>query len=246
MARCDTLYRSVIKGFDPLNKQIYLYQPRCKMWSCLPCANTNRLLWQAKISNGYQVYMSTGIQEWRFVTLTSHPKLKTAEQCQYVFKSAWSKLSARMRRKYKGVRYVLLPEHNKDNRVHWHMICSHGMERRWLKDSSAKCGLGYIADCDEINDHYSAIFYVAKYLGKGIGNETWPANLRRIRTSQKWPVLPPEDESYETIDVDWHYWLKYPTEGIDYLAYELERETGYQVNVISKSDRQIDNYADKG
>lgn len=241
MKRCDTLSRAVIKGFDPVLKRIYLFQPRCKMWKCLPCAHTNKLLWQARISNGYEHYIGAGIKDWRFTTLTSHPKLKTAEQCQYVWRSAWPKLSARMRRKYLGIRYVLLPEYHKDGRVHWHMICSSGVEKRWLKNTAPKCGLGFMVDCEPIKDNITAIFYVSKYIGKSIGIEKWPQNLKRIRTSQKWPELPPSSEEFENIEANWHFWLKYPVEGMSYLAHELERDTGYPVHVVGGYEKVVDN-----
>ena len=246
MARCDTLSRAVMKGFDIETKQIYLFQPRCKMWSCLPCANTNRLLWQAKISHGFEKYVSDGIVDWRFITLTSHSKLKTADQCQFVWRSAWAKLSARLRRKHPGIRYVLIPEHHEDGRVHWHMIASHGVKHRWLKDVAPQVGLGFMTDCQEIETACRTIFYIAKYLGKSIGDIDWPRNLKRIRTSQTWPLLPPENDDHVDMDIDWKFWLKYPVEGLGYIAHELEIETGYKVKIIGQQGERVDNLADVG
>ncbi|GAI25146.1 unnamed protein product, partial [marine sediment metagenome] len=85
---------------------------------------------------------------------------------------------------------MLISEYHKDGRVHWHMLIDAPVGRRWLKDSAAACGLGWITDCQPVHDSYRTIMYVAKYLGKTIDNVQWPRNLRRIGTSQKWPVLP--------------------------------------------------------
>lgn len=234
MTKCQTYSRPVLKATHPETHEIYLFQPRCKMWKCVPCAYTNKLLWQAKIAHGYERYALIGVTNWMFITLTSHRRLKSTKQCLHVWKSAWAKLSARMRRKYPGFRYVLLPEHHKDGRVHWHMIASHGINARWLKDTAPKCGLGYMTDCQPIDDSIAAVMYVSKYVGKTIGAVEWPENLKRIRTSQHWPELPPDESSVAEIDMDWLYWLKYPAEGMGYLAYELERQTGVHVHVISK------------
>ena len=232
MSKCQTETRSVLKGIDHETGTIYLYQPRCKMWSCPSCAGINKLLWQAKIGSGYDYYSGQGITDWRFITITAHAKNKTAQQCLYVFPKAWAKLSARMRRKYKGMKYVILPEHHKNGRVHWHMIASHGIEHRWLKDNAANCGLGFMSESKEVEDNIRAIMYVSKYIGKSLIDQEWPENLRRIRTSQKWPELLP-DENYEPLELDWSYLHQYPEEGLPYLAYEIEQGTGQKVKIIS-------------
>ena len=234
MSKCTTQIRSVLQGYDPQNNVIYLYQPRCKMWSCPACAVTNKLLWQAKIGYGYEWYSMREIQDWRFVTITAHRKNKTAAQCLYVFPKAWAKLSARMRRKFAGMKYVILPEHHEDGRVHWHMICSGGMSTRWLKDNCAYTGLGYMGKSEPVNDSLRAIMYVSKYIGKSMIDQKWPENLRRIRTNQKWPELPASDE-FDPLEVDWTYMHQYPAEGLVYIAHELELSTGIKVKVLSPS-----------
>ena len=231
MTECETVNRPVLKGIHEDGKTVYLYQPRCKQWSCEPCARTNRLLWQAKIGYGYEFYTALGKKDWSFVTITAHKKCETAEQCLYVFPKAWAKLSTRMRRQYKGIRYVILPEHHANGRVHWHMIASSGIKERWVKDNCAATGLGYMGTSAIVEDSIRAIMYVSKYIGKSLDDQEWPENLRRIRTSQKWPTLPHND-GYEELPVTWMYMHTYPNEGLPYLAYELELSTGKNVIVM--------------
>lgn len=247
---CQTENRPVLKGEHQETGKLYLYQPGCKMWKCAGCAGTMKLLWQARIGHGYEVYSGAGFEEWAFVTITAHKKNVTAEQCLYVFPKAWAKLSARMRRKFRGIRYVILPEHHKDGRVHWHMIASSGQDwetpggktrkgslitKRWLKDNCAYTGLGYMGDAAEVEDSLRAIMYVSKYIGKSLIDTDWPENLRRIRTSQGWPELPHE-ESFHDLDVEWEYMKIHSSEGLEQLAYKLELLTGKAVTVLkSKS-----------
>lgn len=228
---CEAYERPVLKGYDRVNGICYLYQVRCKQWSCPDCARANKVAWQAKIGYGYDWYVQNNITDWMFVTLTSHPKLTTSEQCLYVWKRAWPKLSARMRRAFPGIKYVLLPEYHKDGRVHWHSIMSHGITKRWLKDNSAACGLGHIADSDSVNDSWKAIYYVSKYIGKSLGVFEWPSGLRRIRTSQKWPKQPPSEWDGK-IDVQWKYLSTYPSDGLDYLASGIEEKEDIKVKIL--------------
>lgn len=229
---CQTLKRPVLKAYDDAQKRFVLYQPRCKMWKCAPCAHVNKRLWQAKIGYGYEVYSAQGIDDWRFVTITARGYHKTCEECLLAWKQSWPKLSSRMRRAFKHMKYVLLPEHHKDGRVHWHMIASGGMTTRWIKNNAYTTGLGYIGEAKPVRDSWQAIHYVSKYITKTIGSEQWPHNLRRIRTSQNWPVLPPANEMPNHDELNWEYWLSYSSDGLGYLAYELEKTTGIRCDIL--------------
>lgn len=231
MASCETYWRVVLKAYDSLAHENYLYQPRCKMWKCVSCGRTQKLLWQAKIGNGYDVYEAQGITDWCMLTITSHEKNRTIARGLHVWPDAWKKLSARMRYRYPGVRYVLLPELHEDEAVHWHMIASHGVKTRFLKDNARQCGLGFMADSKPVRESYDAIRYVSKYVSKTIGAVDWPKWMKRIATSQQWPPLPPEEE-YDTVDLDWTYLCTYPNEGIHYLADGISKKTGIPTKVL--------------
>ncbi|KKM74447.1 hypothetical protein LCGC14_1400240 [marine sediment metagenome] len=209
-----------------------MYQPPCKCWGCSTCARLNMYQWAARIGQGYSVYMLAGITGWSFVTITSHPKLKNRDTTLWVWPKAWAKLSARMRRNFVGIRYVLIPELHGDGRLHIHMIASGGMTTGWLKANAPYCGLGYMNEAETLTDAKKAIFYVTKYLSKGLDIKSWPRSFRRIRTSQKWPPLEIVTPDVSDIE-DWIYVSTYPAEGLDYLADGLSERWQVAVKAIS-------------
>lgn len=228
---CTKLVRPVLKGFSVKKSAWYLYQPPCKCWDCPTCARVNMYQWAARIGDGYSQYMLEGVDGWRFVTITSHPKLKSKRTTLWVWPKAWAKLSTRMRRAYDGIRYVLIPELHKDGRLHIHMIASGGMTTLWLKTNAPRCGLGYMNEAEIISEVSRATWYVTKYLSKALDVSEWPRNFRRIRTSQKWP--PFEIDMPEVSDIEnWTYVSTYPSEGLDYLADGLSEKWKVAVMVI--------------
>ena len=231
---CETHERPVLKAHDTQKNEILIYQPRCKMWACLPCANIQKLLWQAKVGHGVEWYKDNGIDGWSMLTVTAHERCKNFAQCLKPWTHQWSLLSARMRRKYKGFRYVMLPELHIDKRIHWHIIASHNIAERWLKDNARNCGLGYMAEAKPIVDNMQAVYYVSKYISKSLYGETWLDNLRRIRTSQKWPLLPPGDD-FVKLELDWTYISKYPSDGLEYLREGIEANTGIKTRIVGSA-----------
>ena len=232
-SQCKTSFRPVLKAIDRESGTIYLYQPDCHMWSCDHCAHQNKRTWSARIGQGIEKYQRQGLDDWRFITITMSRKLKTRAQCLYTWPKCWSKLSARLRRKYKGVRYVLLPELHKDGRVHVHAIMSHGVGERWLKDNSAYSGLGFMAESDPMkrDNIYFSIWYVTKYIGKGLGVPDWPRNYRRIRTSQMWPEFD-EEENEQKLDLEWQYWRTCTPEQLKDFARQCSLATKMDVKLL--------------
>jgi len=235
---CQKYTRAVLTATDYSTQTTYLYQPRCKMWNCPSCGRLNKLNWQARIGYGYEHYSRNDINNWMFVTITSNSKLKNQEQCLYVWSRAWPRLSARLRRQYSGLKYVILPEHHDDGRVHWHMIASHGISTRWLKDNAPSVGFGYMQESDEIDQAIQAIMYVSKYLGKSLEVAEWPKNLKRINTSRGWPQTPNADD-FQPLELEWEYLTTYPTDGLFYLADGIENRTGFRVKILSGDNNRI-------
>lgn len=172
------------------------------MWSCKDCAEINKRRWTAIVAHGIQEYQQNGINDWRFVTITSHEKLKTFNQTLYVWREAWPTLYARMKRKFPHLKYVYLPERHKDGRLHMHGLISGGITTRWLKDNARQCGFGYKAEAEEPLSVQLACFYCLKYITKTLQfGEQWPKTLHRVRTSHKWPKSPNAPE-FEQIQGD--------------------------------------------
>lgn len=226
---CTTPKRVVLRGFSVKRGCWLLYQPPCKMWNCRPCAERKRAQWAMRINAGVGAYRTEGILGWRFVTMTSHAKNKTMGQCIFVWPKAWAKLSARLRRKFPGVRYCLIPELHKDYRVHAHIIASGSIDHKWLKANSATTGFGWSCDVKPLGNR--AAYYVVKYLTKAIGYPDWPKGLRRIRTSQRWPILE-DSPDFVGEKVDWEYYCTYEARYLTGLAALCEHDWDKRVEVL--------------
>ena len=185
---CITENRVYLAQIDPAKKVVLWTRPDCHMWSCKDCAETNKRRWTAIVAHGIEEYQQKGINDWRFVTITSHEKLKTFDQTLWVWRKAWPKLYGRMKRAAPDMKYAFLPEKHRDGRMHMHAICSGGISTRWLKDNARSCGFGYKSESEEIISIPLACFYVLKYVTKSLTERAqWPKSLHRVRTSQKWP-----------------------------------------------------------
>lgn len=228
---CLAMYKSILRADVKETKTTYLYMLRCKQWFCPYCGHINKLTWVARISHGIDVYRDQDVVDWRFITLTSHPNLRSKEQCLYVAPMAWKKLSSRIRYHFSGIKYVRIPELHKNGRVHWHLLASGGVTTSWLKRNAPKCGYGYMTESEPIRDGYNSVLYISKELSKQLGIESWPAGLRRISTSRQWPDLP-NDEEFVDIDLDWRYTGEHTEDEIKTLVRKTELLTGHEVKLI--------------
>lgn len=228
---CISENRTVVRAFDADEKTFYLFMTRCKSWYCPYCGHVNKLQWIAKVSHGIDYYREHGIDEWMFCTVTSHPKLKTRDNCLWVEPKAWKKLWSRVRYHHGKVRYTYIPELHKNGRVHWHMLMSGGIEKSWWKKHAPSCGFGYMFDSQPVRDGENSVLYVTKELGKSLAISTWPRKLRRIRTSQKWPLLPPGEE-FDALDLQWHYMTSTSEEKLEDLRSQTEELSGIKTVVL--------------
>lgn len=185
---CKAPNRPFLKGVNESEMKAVIFQPRCKQWSCPACADINKKLWAIKAFFAAEVIEGTHGKP-DFLTLTSHEKLQ-AKASLFVWPKAWSKLSQRARRKAKDFQYLLIPEQHKNGRLHVHAIETGGLGERWWKDNARACGLGYMAEEEEVRSPGGAAYYVVKYLTKSLQTDVWPKGFRRVRTSQRWPKLP--------------------------------------------------------
>lgn len=231
---CFATNKHVVKATDYTAKKTYLYLLRCKLWTCEYCGHVNKLQWVAKISNGVDAYQNQNVTGWQFITLTSHPKLRTRDSCLWVGPKAWKKLSSRMRYAYKNIHYVKIPELHKNGRVHWHLLASGGVTTAWLKKNAPKCGYGYIVESDPVRDGYNSVLYISKELSKQLGVKIWPKGLRRIATTHQWPELPSELEISE-LELDWNYIGSFERDDIRTLVRKTELLSGHDVILIDKN-----------
>lgn len=231
---CKAEILPVMRAQSQEKKEIYLYQARCKSWDCPKCGTINKLTWIAKVSQGIDEYLSDGVADWMFCTVTSHPKLKTRSQCLWVEPKAWKKLWSRIRYHHGKVKYVYIPELHKNGRVHWHMIVSGGIEEKWWKKHAPRCGFGYMFDSQPVKDGFNSVLYVTKELNKSLARTSWPRNLRRIRTNHHWPVLLDNDDFAEE-ELNWYYMRAHPQKDLEKLRAEIEDFEGLPTLILSST-----------
>jgi hypothetical protein len=188
-SQCENRKRPYMAGRNANTKKAVLFRPRCKLWSCPHCAKINSDLWIMRVTHGCQQLIAQG-HELSFVTVTSHEKL-TAQQSVEVLPNSWHKLSMRLRRHVKGMKYVVIPERHQSGRIHIHAITLAGTNKRWWKDNARACGMGYMAEEEAVYSASGAGFYVGKYLSKQLSDARWKKGFRRVRTSLHFPKLPP-------------------------------------------------------
>ena len=219
---CQTPRRPYLKAINQNDNVVIFFRPRCKLWSCPACSEINKNLWSVKAFHAATVIEETHGKP-DFLTLTSHEKLQ-AKASLFVWPKAWSKLSQRARRKAADFQYLLIPEQHKNGRLHVHAIETSALGERWWKTNARECGLGYMAEEEEVRSPGGAAYYVVKYLTKSLETNVWPKNFRRVRTSQRWPKLPEteplNDWTFTPLERDAtlaHSVATYEREGMDVL-----------------------------
>ncbi len=224
---CITPRRPFLKGLNEMQKKAVFFKPRCKLWSCPPCAEINKKLWAIRAYNGAEVLMSD-THQISFLTLTSHEKLDPSGSLR-VWPKAWAKLRERARYQTGGFNYLLVPEQHEDHRLHVHAIETAGLGTRWWKDNARACGLGFMAEEEAAQTAGGAAYYCIKYLTKSIEWQDWPKGFRRVRTSRQWPKLP---ESAPL--VGWRFEALPKLEQLQTAVNELKR-AGYEVQFLDHS-----------
>jgi len=188
-------------AIDGLTRRALVARADCDSWNCPECSRRMAENWRMRGKIGAATFIRDGIPV-DFVTITSHEKLKTFEQTEHVWRSAWSTLYAALKRKSATLEYMIIPEKHKDGRMHVHALWTADVTTRWLKDNARKRGLGYKADLSRVAEADHAAKYVSKYLGKMLGVEV-PLHFRRVRVSRHWPEIP--KPVTEASDLDWEY-----------------------------------------
>lgn len=165
----------------------------CGLWNCPECSHKNRNRWRWRIAVGSE-HLLLNDTPVRFVTITSHERIRTLEAGIVIWRQAWKKLHGRIKTAA-GFKpeYVMLPERHHSGALHMHMLIGADLKTRFWKDSGRKCGLGFMADSKPVDNVGKAAFYVTKYVTKSSKDTAWPEHFHRVRVSRGWPK-PPEPE----------------------------------------------------
>lgn len=182
-------------------KARHIIKARCKMWKCPYCSQVNKHQHYIRILNGCNQLLDQG-QELNFITITSHEKLTTTEQCLHVWRKSWRKLRERLRRKHAKhsndqLCFFLVTEFHKDKRLHWHGVINCNLSTRWLKDNARACGLGYQCKSKKLDNAIQGTNYAIKYISKSLLDADYPKKMHRITYSQSFPDKPTLDGVYQ-------------------------------------------------
>jgi hypothetical protein len=225
MLECTYPNRPYIIAENARKKVAIIFQTRCKRWDCPYCAQRNKALWVARAIHGSDELKEKGLP-LSFVTVTSRGRI-TPQQSLIRFQSAWPKLRKRAQYHGDGVfEYFLVPERQKNGKIHAHMIATTALAQRWWKDNAYTCGLGYMSDAQIVENTAKTGVYVGKYISKAVAETCWPDNFRRVRLSRGWPDLPPPEPL-----PGWVY-DAVRSEGDAYWQFHLLRDMGYEVHFM--------------
>jgi hypothetical protein len=195
MEKCPNTKNVVVFGKNQQEKSAILFNPRCKSWSCDYCSEIEKDYWIHQASRGVLLLQSEG-HVFQFVTLTSRG-YTTPNSSLYFFKQNWPKLRKRVCKHTKAWEpftsqdwsYFLIPERHKSGVLHAHLLAGTFVSAKSIwKDWAWKSGFGYQVDVAQVESAGEVAHYVAKYLHKGMGAESWPKGFRRVRHSQNWPI----------------------------------------------------------
>lgn len=187
--KCSNPHSPLLQAVNHHTKTALYFRPRCKLWSCPQCAETNRMLWTWRAEHGARTLYKEQQAALSFITVTSHEAL-SPDGTLAVLPSAWDKLRKRINRAAPGTQYFLVPEPHKDGRLHLHAIVSCQLKKKWWKDNARACGFGYQNDVQEVVNIGGVVGYVSKYMAKMLQFTNFQKGFRRVRKTQKWPNLP--------------------------------------------------------
>lgn len=221
--------KMLIKSRDYHPGRLTIARLRCKQWTCAFCAERNMQAWKRHLVERFQGVLKGS--KWCFVTLTAPPYLHgQPERSVEMFQSLWKRLYDKLRR-YLGesVSYVYMYEAHKSGTYHMHALMSfghiydesplfyvwknpldHHPIQRWLKDTCASLGGGYIVDVRRIhsryglNDSVSAVLYSIKYFAKSKSWKRFKKHARRIGVSRDIGGVPkPPKGEFSWIPMPW-------------------------------------------
>ena len=187
-------FLTAIKG----NKAI-LMRGSCGMWACRVCGARNGKRWNARLLEHMNTHKGSG--RWFFLTITAHQSWRGQRASVINLRQGWKKLYNRMLRKYGVSEYVRVWEFHKDGSFHLHVLIRRKIGKRWLRDNSVACGMGYIVDSSKAKNPGMVAGYVAKYLLKSFNHaDKYPRGMRRIECSRNWT-------KFKTLEDDFDEWI---------------------------------------
>lgn len=190
--QCPTQNVPYLIGDSNAKQKRTITKARCKQWDCPYCAEINREQHYNRIAAGVQQLSNSGYV-FTFTTITCHERWRGGKASLKNWRANKDKLLARYRRYIKknhsfSPEYVYIPEIHKDGTIHIHGIFSGAVQTRWFKDNARACGLGFMAESEELKTVLQAVNYCTKYIQKQMGVASIEKGFRRINYSRGFPA----------------------------------------------------------
>lgn len=189
---CPTVNVPYLIGDSHEKQKRTISKARCKLWDCPYCKYINREEHYNRVASGLSVLSKRGY-EFTFTTITCHEKWRGYSASLKNWRANKDKFLARYRRHIKknytyAPEYVYIPETHSDGTIHIHGVFSGRVSTRWFKDNARTCGLGYMAESEELKSVLQAVNYCTKYITKQMGESQPSKGFRRINYSRGFPV----------------------------------------------------------
>jgi len=234
---CPNPFVPWLSGIDRASGKAILIRGACGLWSCKVCGARNGRRWLARLLNHMN---KSKTQRWFFLTITAHEKWRGVDASVRNLRQGWKKLYNRMRRRYGCTEYAKVWEFHEDGSFHLHVLYGRKVGKRWLKDNSKECGMGYIVDSSASKNPGQCAGYAAKYLLKSFEvADRYPKGLRRIEVSRSWAKLPDLNEND-----DYNWVVSQTRAGQDRIAAAL----GSEIDIVDMrpSERKVTKIIEKG
>lgn len=208
------------------DNQIKIMKVPCKSWDCEHCGAVNTGRWKTRLQHAFRVLPG----EWQFISFTAHENWRGMDASIENIRRNSDKLWKRWQRMAvkcygKTFHYVRVYEPHSDGSLHVHAFIKADFRmyqyqnmracraenrparktplkpRRWLKNNSRYCGMGYQTDVQKITDTGKATAYITKYISKNLNATEFPPGTRRIQTSAFFPA--PAWWTHESGTQDW-------------------------------------------
>ena len=124
-------------GWDDTSARALVARADCDSWNCEECAARMASRWRLRAEMGARALLGDGYRV-DFVTITSHEKLKDFAATETVWRDAWSKLYAALKRKQPNLEYMIVPEKHKDGRMHVHAVWNAGVSSKMAEGQCAQ------------------------------------------------------------------------------------------------------------
>lgn len=185
-----------VVAYSASRNQVVVMPALCRSWQCPRCSVVKRAQWADLVVRG---------KPDRFITLTCDPALfhSPADALQQMRK-AWSRLVQKIRKQYGAFEFVRVWELHKSGYPHIHAaVRSKYIPQDWLSQTWQALGVGKVVDIRKVHNPKYSARYVAKYLGKTVGDMARMLQGTRIITkSRNWAPPEPEDSPAEDLK-DW-------------------------------------------